>query len=229
MFMSEYFSVRVYKSKNEKKILFFFPAGFTQMWHYRWTIFLLNRMGVTVIGFNFAWKKAIRECDFADLLNLIEQVNNIVDKKITNNPKDMEYATLGLSFGSVLSLYTAKRHKTIRSIILFVPYGTLSNLLWTHKPSRPFIATLIKNGLKTEQDLEKLTQPVETQHQLDRLKDRQIVSYLGKSDKIVFDGEKLVHAIKKQGIDATFYESRFGHFGTSVVGLLSKRKWDRVL
>lgn len=227
--VNDYFSIKEYKAKNEKKVLFFFPAGFTQMWHYRWTVFLLNRKGITVIGFNFAWKKAIRECDFADLVNMIEQVNEIVDKTVARYPKGMEYATIGLSFGSVLSLYTAKRHKSIKSIVLFVPYGTLSNLLWTHKPSRPFIATLMKNGLKSERDLEKLTFPVETQYQLDTLQDRRIVSYLGKSDKIVFDGQKLVDAIKKQGIDATFYESRFGHFGTSVLGLLRKRQWDKVL
>lgn len=106
---------------------------------------------------------------------------------------------------------------------------TLSNLLWTHKPSKPFIATLMKNGLRSEQDLEKLTQPVETQYQLDRLKDRQIVSHLGKSDRIVFDGQKLVDAIKEQGIDATFYDSRFGHLGTSVIGILRKKRWDIIL
>jgi len=227
--VSSYFSVKEYKAKNQKKILFFFPAGFTQMWHYRWTVFLLNRIGITVIGFNIAWKKAIREWDFDDLVNSIEKVNLFVDDKISKNPPTMEYAVLGLSFGSVLSLYTAKRHNSIKSIILFVPYGTLSNLLWTHKPSKPFIATLMKNGLKTEQDLEKLTQPVETQYQLDMLKDRRIVSYLGRSDKIVFDGQKLVEAIKKQNVDATFYEIRFGHFGTSVLGILRNRQWEKVL
>ncbi len=226
--MNTYFNVREYKAKNEKKILFFFPAGFTQMWHYRWTVLLLNRMGITVIGFNFAWKKAIKECDFADLINLIKQVNEVVEDTISKTPMQ-EYAVLGLSFGSVLSLYTAKRHESIKSIVLFVPYGTLSNLLWTHKPSRPFIATLMQNGLKTEQDLEKLTQPVETQYQLDKLKNRRIVSYMGKSDKIVFDGQRLVDAIKKQNIDATFYESRFGHFGTSVIGILRKKQWDKIL
>lgn len=226
--VNDYFSTREYKAKNEKKILFFFPAGFTQMWHYRWTVFLLNRKGITVLGFNFAWKKAIRECNSPDLVKMIEQVNEVVDDTVSKKP-NMEYATLGLSFGSVLSLYSAKRHKSIRSIILFVPYGTLSNLLWTHKPSRPFIATLMKNGLKAERDLEKLTQPVETQYQLDKLKDRRIVSYLGKSDKIVFDGQKLVDAIKEQGIDATFYESRFGHFGTCVTGILRESKWNQIL
>ena len=140
--VNDYFSTREYKAKNEKKILFFFPAGFTQMWHYRWTVFLLNRKGITVLGFNFAWKKAIRECNFPDLVKMIEQVNEVVDDTVSKKP-NMEYATLGLSFGSVLSLYSAKRHKSIRSIILFVPYGTLSNLLWTNKPSRPSIATLM--------------------------------------------------------------------------------------
>lgn len=227
--MSEFFSIKEYKTKNAKKILFFFPAGFTKMWQYRWTVFLLNRMGITVIGFDIAWRKAIRECDFNDLVDLIKRVDQIVDEVISKNSQTMQYFVLGVSFGSVLSLYTAKRHKNIKSIILFVPYGTLSHLLWTYKPSKPFIETLMQNGLTSEQELEKLTQLVETQYQMDKLKDRQIVSFLGKSDKIVFDGTKLVDAIKQQDIDATFYASRFGHFGTSVWGLLSKHKWDKIL
>ncbi len=227
--MDRYFSTKVYKAKHEKKILFLFPAGFTKVWQYRWTIYLLNRMGVTVVGFDCEWKKVIRECNFDDLLKIVYQVEKTAGEVITDNPQITEYAVLGISFGSVFSLYTAKRHEQIRSIILFVPYGTLSNLLWTHKPSRPFIKTLLQGGLKTEQDLEKLTQPIETQYQLERLKGRRIVSFLGKSDKVVFDGEKLVAAMQRHHLDATFYESRFGHFGTSVVGIARKRKWDKIL
>lgn len=227
--MSGYFVIKKYETKNAKKTLFFFPAGFTKIWQYRWTVYLLNRMGITVVGFDFAWKKAIRECDFNDFVDLIKQVNQAVGKVISKNSTEMQYSVLGLSFGSVLSLYTAKMHSNIESIILFVPYGTLSHLLWTHKPSGPFIETLMQNGLKTEEELEALTQPVETQYQLNKLKDRKIVSFLGKSDKLVFDGGKLVDAIKKQGVDATFYESRFGHLGTSVFGILRKSKWDHIL
>jgi alpha-beta hydrolase superfamily lysophospholipase len=166
--MDSYFSVRVYEARNAKKVLFFFPAGFTQMWHYRWTVFLLNRMGITVVGFNFAWKRAIREWDFDQLLQLIYQVDQKVDEIIKYYSPKIEYSTLGLSFGSVLALYAAKKHDSINTIILFVPYGTLSNLLWTHKPSRPFIETLIKGGLETESDLEKLTELVETRHDLEK-------------------------------------------------------------
>ncbi len=209
--------------------MFFFPAGFTKMWQYWWTVFLLNRRGITVVGFDFAWKRAIKECDFNDFVELINQVDKAVDEVISNSSTEVQYSVMGLSFGSVLSLYTAKMHENIKSIILFVPYGTLSNLLWTHKPSRPFIEKLMRNGLNTEQELESLTRSVETQYQLDKLKDRKIVSFLGKSDKIVFDGRKLVDAIKQEGIDATFYESRFGHFGTSAIGILQKNKWDKVL
>jgi len=199
------------------------------MWQYRWTVFLLNQMGITVVGFDFAWKKAIRECGFEDFINFINQVNQSVDDVITQSSTKVQFSVLGLSFGSVLALYSAKRHESIKSIILFVLYGTLSHLLWTHKPSRPFIETLIQDGLKSEEELEALTQPVETQYQLDRLKGRKIISFLGKSDKIVFDGEKLIDAIKKQNIDATFFETRFGHLGTSVIGILQKRKWDNIL
>ena len=189
--MDQYFSTKIYPAKNAKRVLFFFPAGFSRMWHYRWTVFLLNRMGVTVIGFDFAWKKAIRDSDFSDLVDLVELVDKTVGKIISRGPRSMQYSTLGISFGSILSLYTAKRHKSIRSIILFVPYGTLSNLLWTFKPAKSFIERLMKNGIRSERELEKLTQPIETQYKLNKLRDRKIVSFLGKNDKIVFDGEKL--------------------------------------
>jgi alpha-beta hydrolase superfamily lysophospholipase len=227
--MNNYFSVKLYSAKNERKILFFFPAAFTQMWHYRWTVFSLNKMGVTVVGLNIAWNRAIRELDFDGLLELVKQIDGVVSDTISKNSLKSDYAVLGVSIGSVLSLYAAKRHDSINSIILFVPFGTLSNLYWTHKPSRPFLDTLMKNGLRTEQDLEKLTQPIETQYQLHKIKHKKLVSFLGKRDKIVHDGQKLIEAIKEQDIDATFYESPFGHFGTALVGLLRKSQWNKIL
>lgn len=227
--MSSYFVIKNYAPKNAKKILFFFPAGFTKMWMYRWTIFLLNRMDIRVVGFDFAWKKAIRECGFEDFVSLIKQVDEVVDEVIEKNARDMQYSVLGLSFGSVLSLYTAKIHRQIKSIILFVPYGTLSHLLWTHKPSRPFIEGLVKAGLRSEKELETLTKPYETQHQLYKLKNRKVVSFLGENDKIVFDGQMLVNAIKAQGIEAKFYRTRVGHFGTSVLGILQHSKWIHII
>lgn len=228
--MDKIFSVKYYPARDEKRVLFFFPAGFTQMWHYRLTVMQLNRMGVSVVGFNIRWRRAIRQYHNLDhFIDVIKEVDRTVGDIITRGKPGMEYAALGISFGSVLSLYTAKRHKQIKSIILFVPYGTLSHLLWTYRPTKVFLRRLVKNGLKSEAELAELTRPIETQYQLDKLKGRRIVSFNGKSDRVVFDGQKLVDAIKKEGIDATFYESRFGHFGTSVVGLLQKSKWDKVL
>jgi hypothetical protein len=64
---------------------------------------------------------------------------------------------------------------------------------------------------------------------LKKLEGRKVISFRGMSDKIVFDGEKIESAIKKSKIDSTLYRLRFGHFGTSVVGLLQKRKWMRNL
>src|SRR5688572_24690060 len=136
--MNTYFSVKHYKAKNEKKVLFFFPAGFTQMWQYRLTVLQLNRMGVSVVGFNVRWRAAVREYkSFDHFIDVIKDANKTVHQIISQKP-DAEYAALGISFGSVLSLYTAKRHSQIKSIILFVPYGTLSYLLWTYKPSKAF-------------------------------------------------------------------------------------------
>lgn len=227
--MNSYFVVKKYEVKNAKKTLFFFPAGFTKMWHYRWTVFLLNRMGISVVGFDFAWKKAIKECDFHDLVDLTSQVNATVGAVISKNLTKMQYSVLGLSFGSVFSLYMAKKQPKIQSVVLFVPYGTLSHLLWTFTPAKQFIETIMQNGVKTEKELSILTKPIETQYQLDKLKGKKIVSFLGKSDNIVTDGKELINAIKKQKIEATFYESRYGHFGTSVLGILQKKKWDNIL
>ncbi|HTE57202.1 MAG TPA: hypothetical protein VK694_00505 [Verrucomicrobiae bacterium] len=90
--MNEYFAIREYRAKNAKKVLFFFPAGFTKMWHYRWTVFVLNRMGITVVGFNFAWKKAIRKCNFDNMVDLIKQVDQAVSDTMSQYPQGTQYS-----------------------------------------------------------------------------------------------------------------------------------------
>lgn len=208
---------------------FFFPAGFTQMWHYRLIVYSLNRKGITVVGFNFAWRKAIKENDFGGLYKLIDIVDETVKQFIETKPEIIEFINIGLSFGSVLSLYTAKNHKKINTLILFAPYGTLSHLFWTYKPAKPFIQTLARKGINNEKDLEKLTAPVETLNKIFKLSNRKIISFRGMSDDIVLDGEKIESALADHCKDSKLFRLPYGHFFTCVVGLSQRRKWLKYL
>ena len=104
--MKDNFSFKLYKAKNSKRTLFFFPAGFTSMWMYRYTVYSLNRMGITVVGFNFKWRKAINESNLDDLIKMVDEVNDVVTQ-IQNESTDQntKYSVFGTSFGSVLALY----------------------------------------------------------------------------------------------------------------------------
>lgn len=228
--MNPYYTTKKYGTRSAERIVFFFPAGFTKLWQYRWIIFLLNRSGVGVVGFDISWRKAIKECRFDEFMEIILGVSRSVNAYISENSSIERFSVLGISFGSVLALYCAKQNQLIQSIILFVPYGALSRLLWTYRLSQKFLERLEHEEMvDTEDSLHKLTRLVEPQYELEKLKDRQIISHSGKNDKIVRDGQQFINAVKNQKINATFYESRFGHFGTALFGLLKKKRWDKIL
>lgn len=226
---SEYLTHRLYKAKNAKKIMFFFPAGFTKMWQYRYTVFLLNKMGITVVGFDFEWHRAVNELDVAGLIKMQENIDEVVIDIQAKNPDIKEYSVFGTSFGTVCALYIAKRHQNIRAVILNMPYGTLAHLLWTHIPSRPFKEALIKNGIDTEEKLHKLTQPIETKANLELLSDRKIVNFTAMNDKIVFDGADIATALKRANPSTILHKTQFGHFWGGIENIARKSKWDAVL
>ncbi len=228
--MNPYFSHKEYPAKNAKRTLFFFPAGFTKLSFYRYTIHQLNKAGVTVIGFDFRWQKAVREVDLDGLNDILVQVDEVISSHINrqSNP-NYKYAVFGSSFGGVIALYIAKRHIGVDSIILNVPHATVSKVLWTHKPSRAFKDTLIKAGIDTEAKLYEALGPLESQADLNLLKDRKIVNFTALNDKIVTDGLELAGALQKANPGTILYQTKYGHFVGGSLGVLRKRKWDLIL
>lgn len=227
--MDEYIQVKEYHVKHPRRVVFFFPAGFTKLWQYRWTFRLLNRQGVSVVGFEHKWREAIADFDMDDTVHLVEYINKRVGQKISEHGTALSYTVFGSSFGSVPALYAAKRHDAIDSVILNVPYGTMSNVLWHYKPGRSFLDKLKASGVTTEAKLHKLTQPIETQKDLHKLKNKKVVSFLARNDKIVLDGQKLVDALQQEVPGVILHETQYGHFWGGIENILRKSKWDGVL
>lgn len=128
-----------------------------------------------------------------------------------------------------MALYLAKRHKNIDAIILNVPHATVSKVLWTHKPSRPFRNTLMSQGIDTKAKLYKALGSLESQADLELLKDRKIVHFTALNDKIVTNGLELADALVKANPNTVLYQTRFGHFVGGSLSILRKSKWDLVL
>jgi cephalosporin-C deacetylase-like acetyl esterase len=223
-----YFPYKEYKAKNATRTLFFFPAGFAKLSLYRYTIYQLNRMGITVVGFDFKWRKAVREVDLEGLHTTMRQVDTVVSTHMAANP-GRRYAVFGSSFGGVIALYVAKQHQNVDAVILNVPHAAVSKVLWTHKPSRPFKDSLVRQGIDTEVKLHKALGPIESQANLDLLKDRKIINFTALNDKIVPNGLELANALAKANPHAVLYQTRFCHFVGGTLGVLRKSKWDYVL
>lgn len=220
------FKMKMHKAKHEQTVLFFFPAGFTYLWQYRWLFWYLNMRGITVIGCEVAWRRAVKEMtSIDDMILAIKNIDSEVSRIINQaHSKKLKYAVFGTSFGSVPALYCAKAHPEIRSIILNVPYGTLSHLIWTYKPLARFKRQLVLDGI-TEKKLQILTKPIETQYELDDIRDREIVVFTSQTDKIVFDGKTLVTALKRLKVSATYHETQYGHFWGAIENLMFVKKW----
>jgi pimeloyl-ACP methyl ester carboxylesterase len=224
---NRYFSVREYRTKNARKTLFLFPAGFTKLSYYRLAIWQLNRMGIDVVGFDFYWKKAAQEATIEGLKQLFVDVDFVASEYIKNSKNS--FGVFGLSFGGAIAQYVAKRHEEINSTVLIVPHATMSKVLWTYKPTKRFIERLKKEGISSERALNKLFDDTEPQFQLELMKGKKIVIFTAFNDKIVTNGLELADNLKKIEPSAQSYTSRFGHFFGGVSGLLRKKKWEAVL
>lgn len=186
-------------------------------------------MGISVIIFDIKWHRAVNELDAQGLEVMVKSIDEVVGGVQLQNPKVGDYAVFGTSFGTVLALYSAKRREDIKSIILNMPYGTIAHLLWTHKPSKPFKDRLVEKGIDSEEKLHELLEPIETQTDLDILRNRDIVNFTALNDKIVFDGQDFAEALKKANPNTKFHETQFGHFWGGIENILWKSKWDVVL
>jgi pimeloyl-ACP methyl ester carboxylesterase len=226
---NSYFTYTEFRAKNAQKTLFFFPAGFTKLSLYRFTIRQLNKMGIEVVGFDFDWKQAVRQSDLNGLRKLVTEVDAVVSDYIDRTKSNQTYAVFGTSFGGVLALYTAKRHQEINAVILSVPHATLSKVLWTFKPSKPFKDTLVRDGIRDERQLNKLLGDIEAQCDLHLLKNKKIVNFTALNDSIVTDGLDLANALKAASPNTILYKNRFGHLLGGTLGIASKRKWYVVL
>jgi len=228
--MQQYFSFRVYKAKTADRTLFFFPAGFTKLSVYRYTIHQLNKSGINVVGFDFKWRKAVRELDLEGLRAMMNSVDEVVTEYMAAvDDAKHTYAVFGSSFGGVIALYLAKRHKTITAVILNVPHATVSKVLWSHKPSRPFKRTLIRQGIDTEKKLHEALGQIEAQHELERLRGKKIVTLTAMNNTIVTNGLELAEALKAVNPHTVLWRTRFGHFVGGTLGVARKSKWDMVL
>ena len=222
-----YFSIREYRTKNARKTLFLFPAGFTKLSSYRVLIWQLNRMDIDVVGFDFFWKKAAQEATIEGLKQLFVDVDSVTSEYIKNSKNS--FGVFGLSFGGAIALYVAKRHKEINSTVLIVPHATMSKVLWTYKPTKRFIERLKNEGVDSEETLNKLLDDTESQFQLELMKRKKIVIFTALNDKIVTNGLELADNLKQIEPSTQSYTSRFGHFFGTVSGLLRKKKWETVL
>ncbi len=227
--VTEYYKIKEYPVKNPTRVVFWFPAGFTKLWQYRYTILLLNRMGISVVGFDFKWRKSFNELSPEGLIDFSDQINVSVGEIMSGYSSDMKYSVFGTSVGGVFSLHIAKNYDQVDSAILNMPYGTVSHLLWTYKPAKEFRQRFIDSGIDSEAKLHKLLKPIETQRNLGLLRDKRIVNFTAQNDKIVFDGYDFAKALKKAVPSSTLHETQFGHFWGGIENILRKSKWDSVL
>lgn len=214
----------VVPAQRERAVLFLFPAGFTYLWQYRMLIRRLNKMGISVVGFDFAWRTAIRDLSIEKLIAYMQEVAKKVNKEIAQAPHN-RYAVCGSSFGSVPALFCAKQQPEISHVILNVPYGRLSNLIWSYKPLKHVKSQLLQQGITSPLQLHELTLPIETKNNIELLDGRTIVCMSAKRDTIVRDSHEIQDVLKMLHGKVRFIESPFGHFWGGIHNGIRTSQW----
>lgn len=225
---SSFFTFKVFKCKNPRMTLYFFPAGFTKLSSYRLTLWQLKRMNIDVVGFDFDWRNATKNMDKNGSAKLFHAVDEVVSSYIKSSP-GTTYAVFGTSFGGALAIYCAKKHLEITRLILCVPHATMSKVLWTYKPTKAYKERLIIDGINSEAKLNKHLGDLEPQHNIRLLKNKKIVNFTALNDQIVTNGLELSTALKNVNSDVTLHQTRYGHFIGGTLGILRKNDWKHVL
>ncbi len=223
---NKYWSSKRYPTKKYKGTVFLFPAGFTYLWMYRLPIYLLSRNGYEVLGFSIKWKKGVKELEFKDLISMFEEMNKFVKDSFQNEGK---YTVFGTSFGGVIATYVAKRNKEIESMILNLTHGSSANLFWDYKPTKKIIQKLKDEGISSEQELSKITEPIESSKDIELLKDRKIVVFVSLNDKVTKDNFGTATALQKVNPNVIIYTTKLGHFSGAIKNIMTRKKWMKVL
>lgn len=228
MDVTKLYKEKYYLVKGSDRTMFFFPAGLTKMWQYKLTISQLNKMGISVIGYDIKWKKSIGTMSLDESIAFVKSVSESVGRHIAEAP-EKSYSVFGTSYGSVLSLYAAKQYKEISSIILNVPHGNVAEVFWHYKPAKKYIQRLVDSGIKSPEELHKHFKEIEATTDLGKLRGRNIIVFKSLNDKIVPNTQDIIDGLNDENIKVKVYTTSRGHFFGAIENLLKKSKWSKVL
>jgi hypothetical protein len=228
MDVAKLYKEKYYPVKGSNKTMFFFPAGLTKMWQYKLTIAQINKMGISVIGYDIQWKKSIGSMNVDDSIAFVKSVGESVGRHITEAP-EKSYSVFGTSYGSVLALYAAKQFKQINSVILNVPHGNVAEVFWSYKPAKKYIERLIASGIANSEELHVLFKEIEATTELGRLRGKNIIVFKSLNDKIVPNSQDIIDGLHAENIDLKVFTTTRGHFFSAIENLLKKSKWQNVL
>ncbi len=181
-------------------------------------------MGISVIGYDIKWKKSIGSMNVDDSIAFVKSVAESVGRQIAEAPQK-SYSVFGTSYGSVLSLYSAKQYKAIRSLLLNVPHGNVAEVFWHYKPAKKYVQRLVASGITGPEELHELFKEIEATTELGKLRGRDIIVFKSLNDKIVPNTQDIIDGLKAENIEVKVYSTNRGHFFGVIENLLRRSRW----
>lgn len=209
------FMTKEYGEKNKKVI--FLLAG----WHMRhWSLWPAAKL-LEINGYYCiccAYDNGVFSPNVSKTVKSLLSIKNDILEWISNLKKN-GYNEFGGSLGSLIAVLVANESEDISKLILNTAGSDPAENMWVSDITKgKFKAEIIKQGYTLEK-LQKAWKPISPIHNLDKLKNKKILVYLSKRDRVIpFPvGMKLIQAFeKKQYKYQLIVNPRLGHMYTSL-------------
>jgi hypothetical protein len=222
------YSVRRFPNKN-KKVIFILGGWGNSLVLYLPLIKLFNSYGYYCIFYSF--KKSCFTWEVVNTVNNFKTIKASVLNEITRLKKEnySSFSIFGTSLGSALAIFIANSSKDIARIILNLVGDDIAEIAWSWNVNRlwrlrfaSFKKELIKKNM-TRKKVKEIWQEIAPINNLTNFKNKKILVYLAKKDKIIpyGCGQKLIKEFKDRKLSFILCENNFfGHLSSAIYNLI---------
>lgn len=218
-------SFRTLSFGTQNKSVVFMLSG----WHTRFWMFWLFAKILELNGFQcilYEYDDDVLSPNTQKTVKSLLSIRDDILHKIEVLKKDgcTEFSIFGTSLGSNISLLVANRSKDISHVILNTTGIDIAETIWSWQSVFPYFKEMLLKNNYTLERLQEEWKPISPRHNIDNLKNKDILVYVSKKDEIIpyYLGKQLLEAFKERNYSyKTIVNTQLNHFFTGVYNLFN--------
>ncbi len=215
-----------YSSKSfglvKENVIFFFTAFGHKYWLYYPAIKKLTKAGYYVIVYDIN-PNIVFNGNIPELLTHVDILINDIKKQVESLKKQRAktFISFGNSAGTILAMRAAIEIADIQKVIINLTYGSLTDNIWSWRMLQGVKKSFENAGL-SKSEVEKLLEPISPLSMAPKLKNKKLLLYLAKRDKIILfeQSQQFKEALDEEKIGYIYHQNNvFGHILSGAINL----------